>query len=113
MQQLSSAPRLKASLQRSWAWVLDQPLAEELNGQSCDRLRPAQVRRDLEAALSQSAMGGCTLVEWRWDQRQGRVEGWLWERSLLQRFHWWRHSGRLTLRQQLQCTTRAPLQALA
>jgi len=83
----------------------------ELTGQRCDRLRPGQVLRELEQALGRSAVEGCTLVEWQWNQRQGRVQGWLWQRGLLQSFCWWRQSGRLTLRQQLQCTTTAPLQA--
>jgi len=53
------------------------------------------------------------LVEWRWDQRQGRVEGWLWQQGVLQRFRWWRHSGRLMVQEQLYCTMTAPLHVLA
>ena len=100
-------------MQQTNIWVLDQPAAAELNGQHCDRLRPAQVRRELQQTLERSAMKSCTLLDWRWDQRQGQVQGWLWEHGLLQSFRWWRHSGRLTLRQQLHCTTTAPLIAIA
>ena len=113
MQQQCSAPRLQAVLEQIGAWVLDQPLQPELRGQCCDRLRPAQVHRDLQAALARCAMDAYTLVEWRWDARQGRVQGWLWQSGQLQRFHWCRSSGRLTLRDQLRCTTTAVLTALA
>ena len=113
MQQLTIAPGFNAVLRRSWAWVLDQPEQPELHGQCCDRLRPAPVRRELDAALSRSVVRGCSLVEWRWDQRQGRVEGWLWQRGVLQRFRWWRHSGQLTLQEQLHCTTTARLHVVA
>ncbi len=113
MQPLNAAPRLNAVLGRSWAWLLDQPEQPELNGQRCDRLRPSQVQRELDAALSRSVVVGCSLVEWRWDQRQGRVEGWLWQQGVLQRFRWWRHSGRLMLQEQLYCTMTAPLHVLA
>ncbi len=74
MQQQCSAPRLQAVLEQIGAWVLDQPLQPELRGQCCDRLRPAQVHRDLQAALARCAMDAYTLVEWRWDARQGRVQ---------------------------------------
>lgn len=90
--------------------VLDPRVAAELNGQRCDRLRPAQVRRELEQALDRSRVEGCTLVEWRWDLQQGRVEGWLWQEGLLQSFRWWRDSGQLTLRLELLCTSSAPQQ---
>jgi hypothetical protein len=40
------------------------------------------------------------------------VKGWLWQNGALQRFRWWRDSGRLTLHEQLNCVTTAPLRAL-
>ena len=113
MQPLNAAPRLNAVLGRSWAWLLDQPEQPELNGQRCDRLRPSQVQRELDAALNRDELGGCSLVEWRWDQRQGRAEGWIWQRGSLQRFRWWRQSGELRLHAQLHCTPTAALHALA
>jgi hypothetical protein len=113
MQQRNPAPMLNAALRSSWAWVLDQPVPPELNGQCCDRLRPAQVQRELDAALNRDELGGCSLVEWRWDQHQGRAEGWIWQRGSLQRFRWWRQSGELRLHAQLHCTPTAALHALA
>jgi hypothetical protein len=51
-------------------------------------------------------------VDWRWDVQQAQVKGWLWQGDALQRFRWWRDSGRLTLHEQLHCRANAPLQAL-
>jgi hypothetical protein len=113
MQQLNGAPRLRAVVRSSWAWVLDQPVPPVLNGQCCDRLRPAQVQRELDAALTRHELDGCAVVEWRWDQRQGRAEGWIWQRGSLRRFRWWRQSGELSLREQLYCAANAALHALA
>ncbi len=106
------SPSWTAALQRLGAWVLDQPLPPSLEGQCCDRLRPAQIGRDLERALARHGLGHCTVVEWRWDQRRGRAKGWLWSNGLLQRFHWQRHSDDLALRHQLMCQPRGPLQAV-
>ena len=100
------------ALQRLGAWVLDQPLPPALEGQCCDRLRPAQIGRDLERALARHGLGHCTVVEWRWDQRRGRAKGWLWSNGLLHRFHWQRHSDELELRHQLMCQARGPFQAV-
>ena len=112
MQQQRSALGIKAALEHIGAWVLDQPMPPALEGQSCDRLRPAQVQRELLQDIHRGGLHDCSLVEWRWDQRQGRAQGWLWENGLLQRFCWWRSSHRLSLHEQLQCTTTAPLHAL-
>ena len=112
MQQQRPAPRLKAALDRIGAWVLDQPLVPALEGQCCDRLRPNQIQRELLESLEQSGLDGSSLVDWRWDARQGRAKGWLWQNGALQRFRWWRESGRLTLHEQLNCVTTAPLRAL-
>ena len=94
----------RTSLQRLGAWVLDQPLMPALEGQCCDRLRPAQIGRDLMRALQRHGLAGFTVVEWTWDQRRHRADGWLWSNGLLQRFHWQRGSDYLELRRQLQCT---------
>ena len=51
-------------------------------------------------------------MEWRWDAQQGHVKGWLWQAGALQRFRWMRHSGQLTLHEQLRCINTAPLHAL-
>ena len=100
------------ALQRLGAWVLAQPLPPALEGQCCDRLRPAQIGRDLERALARHGLGHCTVVEWRWDQRRGSAKGWLWCRGLLQRFHWQRQSDALELRHQLVCHAKGPLHAV-
>lgn len=112
MQQLSATRWLHTALERTWAWMLDQPMPEGLHGQHCDRLRPARISQQLHAVLGSHGLGGCTLVDWRWDQRQGRVEGWVWQRGLLQRFFWWRSSNRLALRDQLQCSVTPVVRAL-
>ena len=115
MQQRSPATKptsaaWRAGLQRLGAWVLDQPLTPLLEGQCCDRLRPAQIGRDLTRALARHGLSGCTVVEWRWDQRRERAEGWLWSNGLLQRFRWQRQGDQLELRRQLFCCSAAPLQ---
>jgi len=101
------APRLKAALDRIGAWVLDQPLVPALEGQCCDRLRPNQIQRELLESLESSS-----LVDWRWEVRQGHAKGWLWQNGALQRFRWSRQSGQLTLHEQLRCITTTPLHAL-
>ncbi len=108
MQQPSQAIRptsaaWRTCLQRLGAWVLDQPLTPALEGQCCDRLRPAQIGRDLTRALARHDFSGCTVVEWTWDQRRQRAEGWLWSNGLLQRFRWQRQDDQLRLRRQLFC----------
>ena len=105
-------PSWTAALQRLGAWVLDQPVSPLLEGQCCDRLRPAQIGRDLERALARHGLGHCTVVEWRWDHRRDSAKGWLWSHGLLQRFHWQRQSDELELRHQLVCHVRGPLQAV-
>lgn len=109
---LRGTHRVNTALQRSLAWVLDQPIAAELRGQCCDRLRPAGIRQQMQQALSRRSLGGCTLVEWRWDLQQGRVEGWLWQNGLLRHFFWWRRNDRLVLRDQLQCSAMQRLHVL-
>lgn len=114
MQHQRPAPRLQAALEQIGAWVLDQPMPAPLEGQCCDRLRPSQIQRELLQSLERSGLAGSCLVDWRWgDARQARVKGWLWQGGALQRFRWWRASGRLTLHEQLHCITTAPLQALS
>ena len=112
MQQHRPAPRIKAALEQIGAWVLDQPVPPALEGQCCDRLRPNQIRLELLQSLENNGLGSGNLVEWRWDARQGQAKGWLWQAGALQRFRWVRHSGRLTLHEQLNCVTTTPMQAL-
>lgn len=112
MQQLRSDRWLHTALLRTWAWILDEPMPEPLLGQQCDRLRPARISHQLNAVLRRHGLAGCTMVSWRWDQRQDRVEGWLWQRGLLQRFCWWRCSDRLAIWDQLRCTSAAALHVL-
>ena len=109
---ISNSP-LAPALERISAWVLDRPLAPELLGQCCDRLRPAPVGLELRAALRAQGHGASELLEWHWDQRQGRAEGWLWQQGLVQHFRWCRRDGRLAVRAQLRCSERATLQLLA
>jgi hypothetical protein len=113
MQQQRSADGIRTALEHICVWVLDQPRQPALEGQSCDRLRPAQVQRELLHDLDRGGLHGCSLVDWRWDARQGHAKGWLWQAGALQRFCWWRSSHRLSLHEQLRCTTMAPLRALA
>lgn len=94
------------------AWVLDVPLPAALIGQRCDRLRPFPIGHELRAALQANGQGTSDLVEWHWDQRLARADGWLWNRGVLLQFRWWRRDGRMTLRQQLECTTRSSLQVV-
>lgn len=94
------------------AWVLDRPVPPELIGQCCDRLRPAPIGEELRAALRAHNQSRSELVEWHWDQRLGRADGWLWQNGVLQQFRWWRRDGRLVVRAQLRCTGQAPLQLL-
>lgn len=112
MQQLSAPRWLQTGLLGTWAWMLDQPRPVALNGQHCDRLRPARIGQQLLAVLHHHDLGGCTLLDWRWDPRQERVEGWLWQRGLVQRFSWWRSRDQLTMWEQLQCTPTPPLRPL-
>jgi hypothetical protein len=95
------------------AWMLDQPLQPAPCGQSCDRLRPWPILRELEQALAGHGHHRGELVEWRWDSRLDRAEGWLWQGRQLHRFLWWRGDDRLELRVALQCTTAAPLRSLS
>jgi hypothetical protein len=113
MQQQRPAPRLKAALEQLGAWVLDQPVPTALAGQCCDRLRPNQIQRELLESLKRSGLDGSSLVDWRWDARQGQAKGWLWQAGALQRFRWWRQSGQLTLHEQLRCINTAPLHAVS
>jgi hypothetical protein len=112
MQQQRPAPRLKAALGQIGAWVLDQPLPPALEGQCCDRLRPNQIQRELLESLEGSGLESSSLVDWRWEARQGHAKGWLWQNGALQRFRWSRQSGQLTLHEQLRCITTTPLHAL-
>jgi len=106
------APRLRAALERIGAWVLDQPVPPPLEGQCCDRLRPMQIQRELFHSLEANGMDISCLVDWRWDAHQGHARGWLWQAGALQRFRWWRHSGQLSLHEQLRCINATPLHAL-
>jgi len=112
MQQQRPAPRLSLALEQIGAWVLDQPAAPPLDGQCCDRLRPKQIHRELRQSLETSGLEITALVEWRWDAQEGHAKGWLWQSGALQRFRWMRHSGQLTLHEQLRCINTTPLHAL-
>ena len=112
MQQQRPASRLKSAMEQLGAWGLDQPVPQALEGQCCDRLRPNKIQRELLESMKRSGLDCSSLVDWRWDARQGHAKGWLWQAGALQRFRWWRQSGQLTLHEQLNCTTTAPLQAL-
>jgi len=112
MQQQSPAPRLRVALEQIGAWVLDQPAPLALEGQCCDRLRPQHIHQELLQSLEERGLEISSVVEWRWDARQGHAKGWLWQGGALQRFRWWRQSGQLTLHEQLRCISTAPLQAL-
>lgn len=94
------------------AWVLDRPVPPDLIGQCCDRLRPPRIGQELRDALRANRQGQSQLVAWHWNQRLGRVDGWLWQNGLLQQFRWWRADGRLVIRPQLRCTEQSPLQLL-
>ncbi len=113
MQQQRLVSGIRTAVEHVGAWVLDQPLTPALEGQCCDRLRPSPIHRELLRDLTQAGLVECGLVEWRWEQRQGRVQGWLWQNGLLQRFRWMRRTGQLVLCEQLRCTTALPLRALA
>ena len=95
------------------AWVMDVPETPELIGQRCDRLRPAPIGKELRAALQSNHHGNSELVEWHWDQRLERAEGWLWNNGVLEAFRWCRRDGRLVVRAQLRCTEKPLLQVLA
>lgn len=112
MQQLSALHWLHTALVQTWAWMLDEPLVPALAGQHCDRLRPAWIGQQLHAVLQRHGLGGCTLVDWRWDQQRERVEGWLWQRGSIQRFSWGLRMDQLNVWDQLQCTPTASLQVL-
>ena len=94
------------------AWVMDVPTPPALIGQRCDRLRPAPIGKELRAALKANHHGNSEIVEWHWDQRLERAEGWLWNKGVLQVFRWSRRDRRLVVRAQLRCTERAALQLL-
>ena len=94
------------------AWVLDRPLPPELLGQCCDRFRPARIGVELRESLLANSQGHSDLVEWHWDHRLGRAEGWLWHNGVLQQFRWWRREGELVVRTQLHCTEQTPLRLL-
>mgnify|MGYP006289642399 CR=1 FL=1 len=113
MQQRVSVQGLMAALEQLGSWVLDQPVGPGLQGQRCDRLRPAVIRQELEHVLHRTGNGGCVLVDWRWDSRMGCARGWLWHRGQVQRFCWWRASERLELHSQLQCSAIQPLRVHA
>ena len=104
---------IRTAMEHLGAWVLDQPLTPALVGSAVDRLRPSPIHRELLRDLTQAGLIECGLVEWRWEERQGRVQGWLWQDGLLQRFSWMRRTGQLVLCEQLRCTTVLPLRALA
>ena len=106
------APRLIAALEQIGAWVLDQPVPPPLEGQCCDRLRPAQIQRELLHSLEMSGVDISCLVDWRWDAHQCHVKGWLWQAGTLQLFLWWRHSGQLSLHEHLRFTNVTPVHAL-
>lgn len=112
MQQQRLVSGIRTAVEHLGAWVLDQPLPPVLVGQCCDRLRPSQIHRELLQGLMQAGLAEVGLVEWRWEQRQGRVQGWLWQNGLLQRFRWMRHTGQLVLCDQLRCTVALPLRVL-
>lgn len=105
--------RLHRVLLHVWAWMLDRPHPRVLNGQRCDRLRPARINRQLLDVLQRHGLGSCTLVAWQWDQRRERVEGWLWQRGVIQRFSWYRRIDELALWNQLLCTPTPALRTLA
>ncbi len=109
---ISNSP-LQPALKHIGAWVLDRPLQPELLGQCCDRLRPAPIGQELREALKANGHGNSELLEWHWNRRQGRAEGWLWEQGVVQRFRWCRRDGRLVVHAQLRCTERATLQLLS
>lgn len=100
---------VRSALQGVTSWVLDQPAAPVLHGQSCDRLRPSFLLCELEQALLRLDPRPMVMVDWRWDQRLGRADGYIWHDSQLQRFNWWRNSDRLELHALLLCT---PIPAL-
>ena len=112
MQQQRLVSGIRTAVEHLGAWVLDQPLPPVLDGQCCDHLRPFQIHRELLQGLTQAGLAEVGLVEWRWEQRQGRVQGWLWQNGLLQRFRWMRHTGQLVLCEQLRCTVALPLRVL-
>ena len=103
---------LPPALQQISAWVLDQPLPLDLRGQCCDRLRPGPIGQELREALRANGHGSSELLEWHWDQRTRRAEGWLWHQGVVHHFRWWRREGRLQVRAQLRCTEQARLQLL-
>jgi hypothetical protein len=108
----TSTSPMAPALQRLSAWVLDRPLPLELLGQCCDRLRPTPVGLELRAALQANGHGTSELLEWHWDQRRGRAEGWLWQQGVVQHFRWCRRDGRLAVRAQLRCRARGSVQLL-
>ena len=110
-QGISNSP-LAPALQRISAWVLDRPPLPELLGQCCDRLRPTPIGLELREALRAHGHGTSELLEWHWDHRLGRAEGWLWQEGVVQHFRWCRRDGRLVVQAQLRCTERATLQLL-
>ena len=108
----TSISPMAPALQRLSAWVLDRPLPPELLGQCCDRLRPTPVGLELRAALRAHGHGASELLEWHWDQRRGRAEGWLWQQGVVLHFGWYRRDGRLAVRAQLHCCERGSVQLL-
>lgn len=104
---------LAPALKHISAWVLDRPLPPDLLGQCCDRLRPGPIGLELREALRANGHGNSELLEWHWDHRLSRAEGWLWQQGVVQHFRWCRRDGHLAVRAQLRCTGRSPLQLLA
>lgn len=100
------------ALRQLCSWVLDRPLMPALLGQCCDRLRPAPVAQKLLLVLQDSATEPMALVDWRWDQRLGRVDGLLWQGGCLRRFRWWPARDQLVLTTQLRCSADQALRSL-
>jgi hypothetical protein len=107
-----SSKQIAEAIRSVGAWVMDMQKPPALIGQRCDRLRPAPIGKELRAALQANDHGSGELVEWHWDQRQARAEGWLWNNGVLQEFRWSRRDGRLIVRAQLRCTAQTVLQLL-
>lgn len=88
------APRL----QQLWARLIGEPLAPQLRGQCCDRLRPAFIQRALQQALPLHTGADALLVDWRWDCLRAQVSGLVLHNSQVHPFRWWPQRDRFELR---------------
>jgi hypothetical protein len=90
--------RPASRLQQLWGWLIGEPIAPQLRGQYCDRLRPAFLQRALAQALPLHTSDDVLLVDWRWDSLRSHVSGLVVHNSQVHPFRWWPQLDRFELR---------------